>query len=292
VYDATGLLAAGQTSATLEFSTTFDNWYPGALAIMIDTVAPELDGAGTTKAAVDLDGPPALPGDVVEYTVTVANSGTGPADDVVVSDPLPESTTFVPGSLVVDGAPQSDASGDDLAELDPATSAVTARLGAGASPGAGGTLGVGTDATFTFQVTLDAQAAGTTVTNTATIDHTSDASSEPLVADVGPTELAVSVPPPEQPTTLPPTTAPPTTGGSTTLPPTTLPPPTTAPSTTAPSTSAPRPVTSIAGEGTIPATGTSYGIGALAVALTCLAAGSVAVTASRRSGRADRRSAG
>ncbi|MEZ4862445.1 MAG: GEVED domain-containing protein [Caldilineaceae bacterium] len=39
-----------------------------------------------------------LPGGVIEYTIVVANSGTGPANGVSVIDPIPAGTTYVAGS--------------------------------------------------------------------------------------------------------------------------------------------------------------------------------------------------
>jgi len=40
-------------------------------------------------------------GDKMTYTVTVSNNGTGPIDNLVVSDPVPAGTTYVPGSSMV-----------------------------------------------------------------------------------------------------------------------------------------------------------------------------------------------
>lgn len=40
-----------------------------------------------------------LPGGTIEYTVTVANTGTGPATGVTVYDPIPAGTSYVPGSV-------------------------------------------------------------------------------------------------------------------------------------------------------------------------------------------------
>ena len=39
-----------------------------------------------------------LPGGIIEYTIVVANSGTGPATGVLVQDPIPTGTTYVPRS--------------------------------------------------------------------------------------------------------------------------------------------------------------------------------------------------
>lgn len=72
------------------------------------------------------------PGARVTYRIQVSVTGTGLADDLVVSDAIPADMTYVPGSITLDGISQSDA-GDMPADLsdynvtNPAT--VTVNLG-------------------------------------------------------------------------------------------------------------------------------------------------------------------
>jgi OmpA-OmpF porin, OOP family len=61
------------------------------------------------------DGRPS-PGDVLQYQITILNTGTTPATNVVVEDPIPEHTAYVPGSITINGRPMSDAVGDDDGE--------------------------------------------------------------------------------------------------------------------------------------------------------------------------------
>ncbi|MFD1908440.1 DUF11 domain-containing protein [Paenibacillus rhizoplanae] len=44
-------------------------------------------------------------GDTVPYSISVTNSGIAPINNVVLSDPIPAGSSFVPGSVVVDGTP-------------------------------------------------------------------------------------------------------------------------------------------------------------------------------------------
>ena len=83
------------------------------------------------------------------------------------TDVLPAGTAFVPGSIRLNGAPLSDAAGDDLGEL--AGDRVVVRLGAGATAGAGGTLAPSASATVSFQATVAAAGLplGATIENTA-----------------------------------------------------------------------------------------------------------------------------
>ncbi|MFD2876415.1 DUF11 domain-containing protein [Paenibacillus rhizoplanae] len=47
----------------------------------------------------------AVVGDTVPYSISVTNSGIAPINNVVLSDPIPAGSSFVPGSVVVDGTP-------------------------------------------------------------------------------------------------------------------------------------------------------------------------------------------
>jgi uncharacterized repeat protein (TIGR01451 family) len=70
------------------------------------------------------------PGAVVTYTITVTATGGGTARDVVVTDPVPVHTVFVPASLTLNGTPLTDVADGDAGEFDatnPGT--LTVRLG-------------------------------------------------------------------------------------------------------------------------------------------------------------------
>jgi uncharacterized repeat protein (TIGR01451 family) len=55
-----------------------------------------------SKTAEDLNGEPLFEGDVIRYTVTVTNASTTiQFTNVVITDPIPSGTTFVPGSVVL-----------------------------------------------------------------------------------------------------------------------------------------------------------------------------------------------
>ncbi len=54
------------------------------------------------------DGQKVNPGDTLAYQIRVANDGTAPLNDVVVTDNLPPGTTYVPGSTTLNGNPVPD----------------------------------------------------------------------------------------------------------------------------------------------------------------------------------------
>ncbi len=71
-----------------------------------------------------------IPGATITYTISVEVVGAGTATAATVRDAIPTYTTFVAGSITLDAAPLTDASGDDEGELDTSGGdAVVVRLG-------------------------------------------------------------------------------------------------------------------------------------------------------------------
>lgn len=107
------------------------------------------------------------PGDTMEYLVVVENPvGYGDAQNIVVSDPVPQFTTYVANSIQMDVngggllGYADTADNGDAAETDGSTIYVYAGVGgddtaAGLGNGTGGTLAGGENASVLFQVTID-----------------------------------------------------------------------------------------------------------------------------------------
>jgi uncharacterized repeat protein (TIGR01451 family) len=173
VIDAPGIVPNGATSANLRWATSGDFYYPAALTTQIDLYAPTIQGS---KTITNLSGnSPAKVGDVVEYSMTFSNIGDDAATNSVISDQIPTDVTFVPGSIrVTAGANQgtkTDASGDDQGEYDAASRTVRVRVGTGASGTAGGRLAPSGTTTVAFRARVTTAAAGTTLTNSATLGY-------------------------------------------------------------------------------------------------------------------------
>jgi uncharacterized repeat protein (TIGR01451 family) len=152
--DATGLVPNSATSATLTFTTGGETYYPLALTFAVDVFEPSLE---VPKTGIDVNGGGLLPGDAIEYEIELTNVGTDPATDVVLTDPVPTGTTFVPGSLAIiagaNSGAKTDAVADDQGEI--AGGNVVFRLGTGANGSTGGTLGIGATTTVRFRVTVN-----------------------------------------------------------------------------------------------------------------------------------------
>jgi uncharacterized repeat protein (TIGR01451 family) len=95
----------------------------GVSVTLTKTVASVLDPNGTAVL---------MPGAVMTYQIAVAVSGSGTATNLVITDPLPADTTYLPGSIIVGGVAKTDAADADNAQFSANT--VSVSLGNVASP--------------------------------------------------------------------------------------------------------------------------------------------------------------
>jgi len=166
VFDASGILANNATSATISLTTSNETYFPAVVTFATELYAPNLN---TVKGGTNLTRSTGenFPGDIIEYTLTVSNSGQDSANSVVLQDPIPANTTYVPGSLSIttgaNAGTKTDASGDDQAEFDSGNNRVVFRLGTGATAAAGGTLAAAATTTIKFRVQINANATANTV---------------------------------------------------------------------------------------------------------------------------------
>ncbi len=172
IVDASSAFRNSDTSAQFTFRTTGDSYWPQAFFTQTDLHQANVQ---LTKTAQVVGGGTPTPGSVVQYTVTATNNGDDNAINVVLSDPIPANTTYVPGTIVVasgpNAGPKTDPPGDDQGEI--VANQIGAQLGTGATAFAGGRLSPGQSTSVTFRVTLGEGSAGTSVTNTATVNYAS-----------------------------------------------------------------------------------------------------------------------
>jgi uncharacterized repeat protein (TIGR01451 family) len=95
------------------------------------------------------------PGDVLTYTVTLKNSGSAPATNVVLTNVIPNRTTYVPGTMTVNAVLKTDAKDADEADFNTTkANAVSYSLG---------TMASGSTTVLTFQAMVIAGTAATTL---------------------------------------------------------------------------------------------------------------------------------
>lgn len=87
------------------------------------TIARVLDPKGTSVL---------MPGSVMTYQIAVVLSGAGTINNLVITDPLPANTTYLPGSIIVNGVAKTDAADADNAQF--AANTVSVSLGNVAAP--------------------------------------------------------------------------------------------------------------------------------------------------------------
>ncbi|CAI6033641.1 DUF7507 domain-containing protein [Cohnella sp. JJ-181] len=120
---------SNQASATYTYSPPDGRVLTGSAVsntLVIPVSSPDVSVSKSTDA-VD-----AIVGDVITYTIVVANNGIATVSNVVIVDPVPLGTVFVDGTVTVDGSPRP-----------------------GANPNTGiavGSIAAGAAVTVTFQV--------------------------------------------------------------------------------------------------------------------------------------------
>lgn len=75
-----------------------------------------------------------MPGAVLTYQIVATLSGTGTANNLMITDPMPANTTYLPGSIVVDNIAKTDVADADNAQFNTTTQTISVSLGNVASP--------------------------------------------------------------------------------------------------------------------------------------------------------------
>jgi uncharacterized repeat protein (TIGR01451 family)/fimbrial isopeptide formation D2 family protein len=97
------------------------------------------------------------PGDTLQYTITLTNSGATPATGVVLTDAVPANTSYVANSVQMNGAAVADAA--------PGVAQLTNGMGI-----SGGTLAAGATSVVTFKVQVNpGVATGTIISNQGSV---------------------------------------------------------------------------------------------------------------------------
>ncbi len=133
--------------------------FDGATADQLQDVIDIRDTGITITLTKSVDRTSATLGDVLTYPIAYTATGTNSATNFQISDPIPFGTSYVPGTLRLNGAPLTDAAGDDAGYFVVGANAVVFSIG---------NIAGGENGTVSFQVqVLTLQTPTGSVTNTA-----------------------------------------------------------------------------------------------------------------------------
>ncbi len=142
-------LSNNQTGATVRFSSPSENYSIQVLTTSISQYNPTF---AFDKTGTDINGGLLVPGDNLRYQINYNNVGNDSSTNTVIYDNIPLGTTYVPGSLRINGVAKTDATGDDQAEYDFTNNRVILRIGLGANASTGGNVGPGVTGNVQFDV--------------------------------------------------------------------------------------------------------------------------------------------
>lgn len=129
------------TSATVRVATSQDAILPRVITSAIDIYEPDLRA---TVYINDLNGPPAMPNDILEYTIVGKNIGSDISLNTFITDTLDIRTEYIPNTIsYLNGpfvGPKTDGANDDEAEYIAALRTIKARVNVGANSTNGGTM--------------------------------------------------------------------------------------------------------------------------------------------------------
>ena len=169
-----------QANITITATSQFDSNVADAAAIATEISTSEF----TFTLTADITDP--QPGAVVTYTLAVNNTGSADAQSVVLPSYIPVNTTYVSGSLKVDGVAQSD--GDDADD---------ASYTGGASPTVSfeyDEIAGGASASAKFQVVVnDNVPVGTVIPNAAELEWENILGEEQITVDAAATGATLTV---------------------------------------------------------------------------------------------------
>jgi len=142
---------AGTTNGTVN-TTDVDiasDLFPAETDQAVDTTTVDAPDLTVDKTVSPAGNQP--PGATLTYTVTITNGGAGAVQNMVLTDPIPNFTTYVTGSITQDAASRTDGADGDNADYNVTNPGeITVNIGTLAASG-----GAGDSTVITFQVTID-----------------------------------------------------------------------------------------------------------------------------------------
>ena len=142
-------LSNSQTAATIRFSSPNENYFVHVLSTSISQYNPSF---AFDKTSTDINGGSLLPGENLRYQINYNNMGNDSSTNTIIIDNIPLGSTYLPGSIKINGVAKTDMSADDQAEFDFTNNRVVFRIGVGANAVTGGNIGPGVSGNVQFDV--------------------------------------------------------------------------------------------------------------------------------------------
>lgn len=149
-------LIAAAATGTGAPGTTFDNAGEGGGDAVVGTTGADGEASGflrvdaasvvlakSATVANPLGGTAAVPGSIITYTIVATVSGAGNLNNLVVNDPIPVGTVFIPNSMTLQSASLTDAADTDAGNFNGTRISVSL-----------GTVPAGETRTITFQTVI------------------------------------------------------------------------------------------------------------------------------------------
>ena len=179
-------LSNSQTAATIRLSSPQEMIIAHVLTTSITQYNPTFS---FDKTSSDLNGGSLVPGDSLRYVINFTNAGNDTSINTIIRDNIPSGTSFLPGSIKINGVAKTDATADDQANFDITNNRVIFRVGVGANGSSGGTVYNGVSGTVQFDVVLSSScsvlACLGSISNSARIDYNGKKSGDALYDSSG-----------------------------------------------------------------------------------------------------------
>ncbi len=167
------VLGNSQTSACIRFSSPSENYFIHCVTTAISIYNPSF---AFDKTAIDINGGLLVPGDILRYQINYQNVGNDSSTNTIILDNIPAGTSYLSGSLHINGIDKTDPVTDDQAEYDFANNRVVFRIGNGANGSTGGVVGIGSSGNVQFDVitssSCDVWSCIGSIQNSAKIEYT------------------------------------------------------------------------------------------------------------------------
>lgn len=175
VLELTDYMENDQNTLHIRAGSQGDIYYPTLFTTEIELYQPHVEVTKTARNLTAPDADHAMDGDVIEYTITLKNSGYDTATLISASDLLPPNLTYIADSteVLLDGSwvPRSDAAGDDEVQYDPAGHKLLFHAGSGGTAQTGGSLVYEQQVLYRYRAMVTGTKGLDTIANTVLVEY-------------------------------------------------------------------------------------------------------------------------